>query len=65
MLVVPFAIPVTVPDAGSIVPAAGLLLDHVPPVFGSPSVVVLPAHTLVEPVIAPGVWFTVITDQHH
>ena len=61
MLVVPFEIPVTIPDDGSIVPTALLVLDHEPPVFGSANVVVLPEHTLTDPVIAPGVWFTVTT----
>lgn len=41
-------------------PAAGLLLLHVPPVGVDANVVVYPVHTVSEPVIAEGVALTVI-----
>lgn len=51
MVVVPAAIPVTVPVALTVAMAA-LLLVHVPPAVESLRVVVLPAHTVVAPVMA-------------
>ena len=42
------------------VPCNGLLLLHVPPVDVVDNVVLLPAHTLVIPVIGAGNAFTVI-----
>ena len=50
--------PVMVPDVASIEPGP-LVTLHVPPPLGSLIVVVPPLHTMVGPVIAPGVWFTV------
>ena len=56
---VPPAIPVTVPEAGSIVPTDRLLLVHVPPAVASLSVTV-PAGQIAELlVIEPGVVYTV------
>ena len=60
MVAVPPVIPVRIPVVVPIVPTAVLLLLQVPPVLASPRVVVLPAHTGVVPVMAPGVGFTVI-----
>ena len=61
MVTVPATMPVTRPDAGSIVAVVGSLLLHVPPAFGSLKVMVpLAAHTTPVPEMAPGVWFTVI-----
>ena len=52
MLVVPVAIPVTIPVL-PIVAAAVFDDDHVPPVTASVSVIVLPTHTLVNPLTVP------------
>lgn len=62
MVQVPAETPVTTPVPEITVATAVLLLDHVPPEFGLPKVVLLPAHTVADPVIAPGVWFTVTTE---
>lgn len=57
MVVLPGAMPVTVPVV-DIVPAAGLLLTHVPPAGALLSSVVLPWHTAVVPAIGAGSGFT-------
>ncbi len=54
MITVPVAIPVTVPEVGSIEASDGLLLLHVPPDGMSLSTVVSPAHTVGEPMMLPG-----------
>ena len=54
MVVVPAAMPVTMPDA-SIVPAAGVPLLQVPPGTVLLNVMVAPAHTADGPVIVPAV----------
>jgi hypothetical protein len=59
MVVVPPAIPVRIPVVASIVPLAGVRLDHDPPLAELVSVVVCPAHTFSVPPIAPGTAFTV------
>ena len=51
---VPRLIPMKIPVVAPIVPTAVLPLCQVPPVTPSPSVVVLPIHTAVEPLIAVG-----------
>ena len=51
--------PVTTPVDEPIVATAVALLVHVPPVFGSLKLTVLPLQTIEDPVIAPGVWLTV------
>jgi hypothetical protein len=59
---VPTAIPVTTPDELTVaIPLADEVQE--PPVVGITRVIVLPAHTVDAPVIAPtkGVVFTVIT----
>lgn len=60
MVTVPAVTPVTMPDAEPTEAIAGLLLLHVPPASGSPSVIVVPAHTGELPVIAEGTELTVI-----
>jgi hypothetical protein len=52
--------PVTTPDAGSIVATDVALLLHVPPVLVVDNEVVLAAHAVVEPVIELGNALTVI-----
>ena len=52
MFAVPADSPVTIPEMGSTVPIAVLLLLHEPPIVASLSVVVSPTHTFVVPVIA-------------
>ena len=47
-------IPVNTPVVISMVPAAGLLADHVPPDGEQCSAVVMPSHTVNTPVIGPG-----------
>ena len=59
MVVVPLAIPSTVPLVDPIDPTPAALLLHVPPVIGSLNVVVAPIHTALAPVIAPGLPLTV------
>ena len=55
-VVPPFdALPVTIPDDALIVATVVVPLVHVPPVFTSVNVIVLPLHTRVGPDIAPGV----------
>ena len=61
MVAVPPVIPVRIPVVAPMVPTATLLLDQVPPGVPSPSVVLLPAHMVVVPVMTPGVGFTVMT----
>ena len=51
---VPAVTPVTTPVPEPIVAMAVLLLLHVPPVEGSPRVMVAPAHTVEGPVIGLG-----------
>ena len=58
IVVTPAAIPVTMPVALPIDPAAGLVLLHVPPNTASPSAVVRPTHTLSVPVIGAAGRFT-------
>jgi hypothetical protein len=58
-MAVPAATPVTSPETGSIVALTGQLQLHEPPVLVVLSVVVLPTHTFVLPVIAVGVGFIV------
>ena len=56
IVVVPAAIPPTIPVADPIVPTPGLLLLHVPvppDAVKSLSVIVAPAHTAVRPLITP------------
>ena len=53
--------PVSTPDTGSMVAMAGRLLVQPPPGVASLSVIVLPMHTAVGPVIAAGNGLTVIT----
>ena len=53
--------PVRRPDTGSIVAMAGNVLVQPPPVVASLSVIVLPMHTAVGPVIGAGNGLTVIT----
>ena len=48
----PAATPVTTPAVETVAMAV-LALTHVPPVMASESVVLLPAHTLVVPVMVP------------
>ncbi len=60
MVVVPGVTPYTIPVVWSIVATARLLLLHVPPPVLLPSGVVLPVHTDVLPVIAPGSGVTVM-----
>jgi len=48
---VPVATPVTTPDVDPIVATLVVVLDHLPPVDASLSVVVDPTHTLSVPVI--------------
>jgi len=55
---VPAATPVTTPEALTVAVARGRIL-HVPPAGVSPRLVVEPTHTVVVPVIAVGVAFTV------
>jgi len=50
-VVVPVAMPIKIPEDGSMVPTAALLLLHVPPVVASLNVVVRPKQTCVAPVI--------------
>ena len=65
IVVVPAAIPVTTP-AASIVPAAGLLLLHVPPAVVLASAVVWPMQTVGVPVMIAGEAITVTTtDAEH
>ena len=61
MVAFPAAMPVTIPVAELIVATAVLVLLHVPHAVASDKFVVRPVHTLVTPVIAAGVRFTVIT----
>lgn len=65
MVVVPIAMPVTIPVV-LMVAVAGALLLHVPPVVGWPRVVVRPAHTEGLPVIpgAGGLTVTVLVAVH-
>ena len=56
---VPAAIPVAIPVVEPIVAMSVLALLHTPPVVADDNVVVLPAHTLVVPVIAAGNGWTV------
>ena len=56
---IPAVIPVTTPVLLTL-PAAGLLLLHVPPVGVELSVVVIPVQTVKVPVMADGVELTVI-----
>jgi hypothetical protein len=58
---VPEAMPVTIPVAIPTWAAGRLLLLHVPPVVALVSKVVVPAHTLGDPLIAAGDAFTVTT----
>jgi len=58
MFVVPAAMPASTPVVVLIVPAAGLLLAHVPPGVVVVSVVVLFSHTCSEPLIADGNVYT-------
>lgn len=57
---VPVAMPETTPEEEPTLASEVLLLVHVPPGKASPKAVVEPTHTLVVPVIADGVWLTVI-----
>ena len=57
----PAAVPVTMPVELPIAAIDGLLLLHVPPDTGWPSVAVEPTHTVPGPVIAAGVALTVTT----
>ncbi len=61
MIVVPCAAPETTPELLPTVATDVLLLTHVPAVEELASVVVLPLHIVVVPVIEPGVAYTVIT----
>ena len=58
MIVVPEVTPVTTPEAFIVAVVAPPLL-HVPPVVASLNVVVPGAHTVIVPVIADGIVFTV------
>ena len=60
MVAVPAVMPVTIPVEGFMVAMVVSLLVHVPPLTDSASVVTLPAHTDVVPVIAAGPLLTVI-----
>ena len=61
IIAVPFVTPETAPDEMSTVAIAVLLLLHVPPLVASLNVVVLPAQTVVMPVIgAMGFTVTVV-----
>jgi hypothetical protein len=55
----PGVTPVTVPVSEPIVATEVLLLFHVPPNVASLSVLVVPTHIFVVPVIAAGVAYTV------
>lgn len=55
----PAEIPETIPEVDPIVAIDVLLLVHVPPVDASDSVVILPTHTAIVPVIAAGNGLTV------
>ena len=55
----PVEIPETIPVDEPMVATEVLLLLHMPPGVASESVVVVPAHKLVAPVIAAGTGFTV------
>ena len=59
MLVTPANIPVTMPVVAPIVALDVKLLDHVPPVELVVSVIVLPVHTLDNPLIDAGEGFIV------
>ena len=59
MIVVPTATPVITPVVLPAVATAVLPLVQVPPAFGSLNVVGLPVQAVSDPVMAPGVWFTV------
>ena len=60
IVVVPAVIPVSKPEDEPIV-AAPVVLAHVPPIAGSPRVVVEPIHILSGPTIARGETLTVTT----
>ena len=55
MVVVPAVIAVTIPVVASMVAIAVLLLLQLPPLVASLSVVVVPGHTVVVPVINAGI----------
>ena len=60
-MLVPIATPVTIPDVTPTVAIGGVLLVQMPGVGVLASVVVVPIHTLVLPVIGVGYGFTVTT----
>ena len=66
MIVVPAAIPATIPVSEPIVAVAVVLLLHVPAPLASLSAEVLPVHTVVVPVIGAGTGttFTVVVALH-
>jgi hypothetical protein len=57
--VVPGVIPVTIPKTGSVVATAELLLPHDPPMVALLKAAVNPAQICIDPVITPGIGFTV------
>ena len=57
----PQAIPFTVPVDAPTDAMAGVLLVHVPPVVASDSVMVVPEHTFIAPVMAAGRGLMVVT----
>ena len=61
MVTVPAETPVKLPEPVPIVAIAPLLLIQVPPNVPSPNIVDEPTHTLLAPVITPGVRLTVTT----
>jgi len=65
MIAVPLKIPVTTPDVSTAAMVA-LLLLHVPPEVAVANVIVVPEHTVVGPLIAPGdaLIVSVVSDWH-
>ena len=61
MVVTPLPTPVKTPVAGSMVPAATLVLLHAPPVTGSVRFMDWPVHTVDGPRMAVGIAVTVTT----
>jgi hypothetical protein len=61
IVAVPEAMPVTTPVPVPTVAILVLLLVHIPPDIEELKVVVAPSHTVVVPLIAPGVAITVTT----
>ena len=61
IVVLPAAIPVTTPDTEAMLPVAGALLLHTPPVVASLMVTVDVAQTAEAPVMAEGLGLTVTT----